>query len=224
MTIVAPSTWLAKEAEKSEAFQNRQVHCIPYGLNPEIFKPRDRNYSRELLNIPKSKKVILFVADSISNHRKGFQYLKKAFEKMDSEGLVLCAIGNKNGALTSLNNIQELGHIYDERLMSIAYSAADVFVIPSLMDNLPNTVLESLMCGTPVVGFPVGGITDMVQPGINGLLAKEISTDALYETLSTFLNTIDTFDCDKIRKDAVNKYDLEVQANSYIELFESILK
>jgi glycosyltransferase involved in cell wall biosynthesis len=176
------------------------------------------------LDIPKDKKVILFVADLISNHRKGFLYLKKAFEKLDSEDVVLCAIGNKSGELKSLNNIKELGPIYDERLMSIAYSAADVFVIPSLMDNLPNTVLESLMCGTPVIGFPIGGITDMVQHGINGLLVKEVGVNALHETLNSFLNTIDTFDSERIRRDAVRKYDLKVQANSYIHLFESILK
>ena len=224
LTIVAPSIWMAKEAEQSKAFHGKSVHCIPYGLNHDIFKPRDQNYSRELLNIPTNKKVILFVADSISNHRKGFIYLKEAFEKLDREDIVLCAVGNKTGELTTLNNIQELGPIYDERLMSVAYSAADVFVIPSLMDNLPNTVLESLMCGTPVIGFPVGGITDMVQHGTNGLLAKTISVDALVESLETFLNTINTFDCERIRQDAVSKYDLKVQANSYIKLFKGILK
>lgn len=224
LTIVAPSTWLATAAQKSDAFKNRTVECIPYGLNSEIFKPRDLEYSRELLNIPKEKKVILFVADSISNHRKGYVYLKKAFEQLNRKDVVLCAIGNSNGDLKSLNNIQELGHIQDERLMSIAYSAADVYVIPSLMDNLPNTVLESLMCGTPVIGFPVGGITDMIQTEINGLLAKEVSVDALLETLKSFLNTIDTFDCEKIRRDAVKKYDLKVQTNAYIDLFENILK
>ena len=224
LTIVAPSKWLADEARKSELFQNRKVVCIPYGLDTSVFKPRDKAYSRKILNIPTDKKVILFVADSISNNRKGFVFLKKAFEQLTDSNLVLCAIGQKNDELETINNILELGPIYDERLMSIAYSAADVFVIPSLIDNLPNTVLESLMCGTPVVGFPVGGIPDMVQEGVNGILTKEISVASLLEALTIFLSSADKFDRNSIREDAVKKYDIKIQAASYINLFEDILK
>jgi glycosyltransferase involved in cell wall biosynthesis len=224
LTIVSPSQWLAKEAKESVVFKSVTIHCIPYGLDAEVFKPRDKVYSKNLLGIPKDKRVVLFVADSISNNRKGFVFLKEAFQQMQMDNVVLCAIGNKMEDIEYINNIIELGPINDERLMSVAYSAADVFVIPSLMDNLPNTVLESLMCGTPVIGFPVGGIPDMVQDGINGLLAKEISVNALVEVLNTFLNTMDNFDRDSIRSKAVMKYDLKIQANSYINLFGNILK
>lgn len=223
LTIVSPSKWLADEARKREVFKDRPIYCIPNGINSEIYKPRDKNYSREILNIPKDKKVILFVADSISNNRKGFIFLKKAFEQMEDSNMVLCAIGGKNGELQSIGNINELGTIYDERLMSIAYSAADVFVIPSLMDNLPNTVLESLMCGTPVIGFPVGGITDMIQDGINGFITKEISVDSLVLTINKFLNNTNCFDNTEIRKNALKKYDQKIQAKKYIELFDSVL-
>ncbi|TDE04575.1 glycosyltransferase [Flavobacterium hiemivividum] len=223
LTIVAPSQWLANEAKKSELFKSREVVCIPYGLDSDIFAPRDKQYSRNLLNIPLDKKVILFVADSISNNRKGFVFLKKAFEQLEMQNVVLCAIGNKNSELESVNNIIELGPIYDERLMSIVYSAADVFVIPSLMDNLPNTVLESLMCGTPVIGFPVGGIVDMVQHGENGMLTKDISVKSLLESLQEFLKSDSVFDSSQIRINAVKKYDLKVQALEYKKIFETIL-
>src|SRR5690606_34148665 len=100
----------------------------------------------------------------------------------------------------------------------------DVFVIPSLMDNLPNTVLESLMCGTPVIGFPVGGITDMVQDGDNGLLTKTITSTALLDSIQMFLESMDTFNRERIRENALKKYDLKVQADAYIKLFKTILK
>lgn len=202
LTIVAPSEWLANEARSSELFRNKSIFCIPYGLDSEIFAPRDKNYSREILNIPTNKKMILFVADSISNNRKGFVFLKKAFEELKDDNVILCAIGQKNGELESLNNIMELGAVYDERLMSIIYSAADVFVIPSLMDNLPNTVLESLLCGTPVIGFPVGGIPDMIQHEQNGLLTKDISVSSLVESLNEFLKDDVIFNRDQIRTNA----------------------
>jgi glycosyltransferase involved in cell wall biosynthesis len=169
INVVAPSKWLVKEAKKSLVFKNKELYHIPYGINSEIFQPRDKHYSRNILNLPNNKKIILFVADSINNNRKGYAYLKMALENMQNDNVILCAIGRKKSTLESEKNIIELGPIYDERLMSIVYSAADVFVIPSLMDNLPNTVLESLMCGTPVIGFSIGGITDMIQHGTNGL-------------------------------------------------------
>ncbi|MFN4762868.1 glycosyltransferase [Gillisia sp. Q332] len=222
LTIVAPSEWLAEEARKSEVFKNYPVLCIPYGLDAEIYTPRDQDYSRDLLGIPKDKKVVLFVADSISNNRKGFVYLKRALQQLSNKNVVLCAIGQKNSELESMDNILELGPIYDERLMSVAYSAADVFVIPSLMDNLPNTVLESIMCGTPVIGFPVGGIPEMIIDGKNGLLTKEISINSFVETLTDFLDKPERFDKDEIRADALKKYDQKIQAERYISLFKEI--
>jgi glycosyltransferase involved in cell wall biosynthesis len=223
LTIVAPSQWLAEAAKKSELFKNKAVIYIPYGLDSDIYTPRNKKYSRELLSIPEGKKVILFVADSISNNRKGYIFLKKAFEQLADPNLILCAVGNKNSNLESIENIMELGPIYDERFMSIAYSAADVFVIPSLMDNLPNTVLESLMCGTPVIGFPIGGIPDMIQDGVNGYLTEEISVISLVTTINKFLRNPDCFNKSEIRQNALNKYNLKLQADRYINLFESLL-
>lgn len=223
LTIVAPSEWLTNEAKKSEVFKDYPIYCIPNGLDSEIYKPRNKNYSRELLNIPKDKKVILFVADSIDNNRKGFIFLKKAFEQLANQNLVLCAIGDKNFDLPTTENIMELGTIKDERLMSVAYSAADVFVIPSLIDNLPNTVLESLMCGTPVIGFPVGGISDMIQNDINGFLTDGISVNSLVGTINKFLNNPNYFNNVEIRNNALIKYDQNVQSKKYIDLFSRIL-
>jgi glycosyltransferase involved in cell wall biosynthesis len=223
LTIVTPSEWLAEEARKSEVFKNRPVYCIPYGLDSEVFSQRDKKYSRELLNIPQEKQVILFVADLIDNNRKGFVFLKKALEQLTNSNLILCVIGNKSEGLEEIENVLELGSFYDERLMSIAYSAADVFVIPSLIDNLPNTVLESLMCGTPVIGFPVGGIPDMVQDGVNGFITEEISVNSLLSTINKFLNNPSCFNRSEIRNNAIKKYDQKVQSQKYIDLFAKIL-
>jgi len=223
LRILTPSIWLKQEAKQSEVFGKFKVQNIPYGLDPDIFKPLNKIFSRQLLNIPEDKKVILFVADSISNNRKGFVFLKEAFSELDQENLILCAIGSSGSKIIS-NNIIELGSIKDERLMSAAYSAADVFVIPSIMDNLPNTVIESLMCGTPVVGFPVGGIPDMIVHEENGLLTQDISVNALVETLEKFLSDSKIFDRNKIRQKALKKYDHKIQAESYLKLYRDILE
>lgn len=222
ITIVSPSKWLQNEASKSDGFKGKEVVHIPYGIDSNIFDLKDKFYSREVFKIPKNKKVILFVAESINNSRKGFVFLEKAFEKLSSNEIVLCAIGNSNVNIGNLDNVIKLGPIYDERLMALAYSAADLFVIPSLMDNLPNTVLESIMCGTPVVGFPVGGIPDMIENGVNGYLADEISVDSLTLTIKKFFELSDSFDRNKIRDLALEKYDLNIQAKGYIQLFNKI--
>ncbi|MFD1095223.1 glycosyltransferase [Salegentibacter chungangensis] len=225
LNIVAPSRWLAEEAKKSELFNSYPVHHIPNGLDKDIYKPLDKFFPRQLLNIPENKKVILFVADSIDNHRKGFIYLKKAFEHIsDRKDVILCAIGNTVTELKSGSGILNLGFIRDERLMSAAYNAADAFVIPSLIDNLPNTVIESLMCGTPVIGFPVGGIVEMIKDKENGLLAKDISVSGLAEAISYFLNNPDKFSKESIRAKAVENYNAKKQADRYIKLYKSILE
>lgn len=224
LSIVAPSQWLSDEAKKSELLKPFPVHHIPNGLDSSTFKPLNKVYARRLLNIPENKKVILFAADSINNQRKGFIYLKKAFKELsDTKDVLLCTIGKKTTTISEDMDIIHLGVINDERLMSAAYNAADVYVIPSLMDNLPNTVIESLMCGTPVIGFPVGGISEMITNEENGLLTREISVTSLAEALNSFLTTPERFTQQNIRTAALKKYDDSVQADKYVELFKEIL-
>lgn len=224
LEIVAPSRWLADEAKNSELFSSFNVHCIPYGLNADIFKPITQSFSRDVFGIPLDKEVVLFVADTISNSRKGFEFLIKAFEELDRKDILLCAVGSISKEVEAIPNVLQLGVVKDERLMSLAYSAANVFVIPSLMDNLPNTVLESLFCGTPVIGFPVGGILDMIEPEVNGYLTKGIDSHSLAQTINLFLENSHQFDRDVIREKAVAKYDQSIQASSYMKLFDELLR
>ncbi len=221
--LVAPSQWLADKAKKSQVFGRFPIEVFHNGLNTNTFKPRDKKYSRELLNIPEDKQVVLFVADSLNNQRKGYLYLKKALEGIKNSNLLLCAIGSNNEPLFSSGNLIELGKIQNEMLMSIIYSAADVFVIPSVMDNLPNTVLESLCCGTPVIGFPIGGIPEVVDHGENGFVCPEISVDALYDTIMLFLSNPEVFDQAKIRRNAEERYSALLQGKRYTDLFQNLL-
>ena len=222
--IVSLCNWMTREVKRSSIFRSFPVTEIPNGIDKSVFDIRDKYHSRDLLGIPLDKKVVLFVADYITNNRKGFIYLKNAIEQIDDDDVILCSVGKKSFNVEISQNQLDLGSIADERFMSSVYSAADVFVIPSLMDNLPNTIIESLMCGTPVIGFPVGGITDMVIDGVNGYLAGDISVSLLKETIEKFLLNPLVFNRKQIRNDAVAKYALEVQASAYKELFENILE
>jgi glycosyltransferase involved in cell wall biosynthesis len=219
--IVSPSKWLLDCSQNSELFAPYPHSHIPNGFPTDIFRPIDQIKCRELLNLPLDKKIILFAADIVENSRKGFAFLQKALEKIQNENILLCAIGSKI-QLDNHNNIIALGRIVDERLMAIAYAAADVFVIPSLEDNFPNTMIEALLCGTPVIGFATGGITDAIQHGENGYLCQDISVQSLQNNISKFLASPNAFDRTKIAQKAKEKYALEVQAKKYLALYQSI--
>jgi len=222
-TIVCPSKWLHRKAKEAQSlYPNAQHLHIPYGIKTEIFKPYGQAFARAVFNIPGDKKIILFVAASVDGNRKGIKHLLKALPLIQEEQLGLAVMGNNIEKL-ELDNQQTypLGYISDPRLVAIAYAAADVFVIPSIEDNLPNTVLESLACGTAVVGFDIGGIPDMVVDGKNGVICPQIEANALAQSLQKALQT--NFDKEWIRQDAVKRYGLTVQANAYKDLFQSLL-
>jgi glycosyltransferase involved in cell wall biosynthesis len=225
MWIVSPSTWLMNSSKNSSILNKYSHYLIPYGIPTEIFKPLDINFCREILGLPKEKKILLFVADSVDNSRKGFAFLQRSLELMGStfsDKVLLCAVGEKSQWKEN-EMIIELGKVYDERLMAMVYSSADLFVIPSLEDNLPNTMLESLCCGTPVLGFPTGGILDVIDEGINGFICDQISVNGLIRGLNKFLNTDFIIDRESISNNAIGKYTSVNQANEYLRLYKEIL-
>ncbi|MFC6876133.1 glycosyltransferase [Flavobacterium myungsuense] len=221
--VVTPSKWLGSLAANSEIFNNFNVSIIPYSLNLNVFKIQNKEFAREVFNLPTNKKIALFVAESVTNERKGFDLLSGAFEKIvDKEDLLLVAIGNVS-ATNKQENVKYLGSINDERLMALAYAAADVFILPSREDNLPNTMLESLSCGTPIIGFPIGGIKETIENGFNGYLCPELSIDGLYETIEKFFQNISSFNSDKISKAAHDKFNNKKQASSYITIYKKLI-
>lgn len=221
-TIVTPSKWLHREAKAAQDLYPKAKHAlIPYGLQTDIFKQYQKETARKALGIPLDKKIILFVAASVNGQRKGIQYLLDALPLVNTPNLGLAVMGANIEKLDlDKQNTYPLGYISDIERIAQAYAAADIFVIPSIEDNLPNTVLESLCCGTPVVGFDIGGIPDMVIEGKNGEICSSIDAKALAQSIETALNT--SYDRKWIRSDAHQRYALPIQAEAYLKLFESL--
>lgn len=171
--IVAQSRWIMGEVRRSSLMSRFPVVQIPNGIDVDDFKPLMPEAARAIHGIPQDKVVLLFVADHISDKRKGFEVLKGALEGMDlPANMLLVSVGEEEPRLKPEIPCKHLGPLRDNRMLAAAYSAADLFVIPTLQDNMPGVVLESLACGTPVVGFNVGGVPEMVQQGITGDLAE----------------------------------------------------
>lgn len=224
--IVAPSNWLANQARQSPLLGRFNVAVIPNGIDIEVFKPCNSLLIRDAFNISDSSKIILFSAESISNKRKGFHLLLEALKYLNDPNITLISMGNISTKLESPYRHINIGPISNDQLMAQIYSSADVFVIPSLEDNLPNTVLEAMACGTPIAGFSIGGIPDMVSNGINGMLASHRDTLGLADAISDIVNnTRLRSQMSKASRDiSTHNYDAKIQAFNYSNLYNTALK
>ena len=225
ITFVACSNWLKELAEKSPLTHGHSVVSIANPIDTKKYYPKDKNQIRERLNLPADKKIVLFAAVKASDPRKGVDYLVEASKIMaqhPNEILFLIA-GNhgeeieKQLALPALS----LGYVSSSEMAEI-YNACDLFVTPSLQENLPNTIMEAMACGTPCVGFDIGGIPEMISHGKNGYVAKYKDADDLANGI---LWTIYKADAETLSANAREKvlieYAQEKIATKYIELYNA---
>lgn len=222
VSVVCLNQWMLKHVSESRLFKDMPKRIIYNCLNTDNFKPINKNFSRQLFNLPIDKTIILFVSENISNKRKGFQILLEAIHKISDKEFFFCAIGDKTQLVKNNDNIFFTGNIADERLMTILYNAADAVVIPSIEDNLPNVMLESLTCGTPVIAFPVGGILDIIEDGKNGILAKDISSESLIYAIESFVSIRDSFNTDRIREHALSLFSPNIIAEKYLDTYKDV--
>jgi len=224
--IVTPSRWLANEAKRSSLLQKFPITVIPFGLDMEDFSPRDQVLAREMLGVPRDARVVLFVAEPISRRIKGFALLAQALNGLgDLTSLLLISVGSGQPPVKVQVPHLHLGHIRNSRLRALVYSAADVLVIPSLQENFPLTALEALACGTPIIGFAVGGIPEIVRTGSTGLLVPAWDVAALRDTIRNLLQDPArraqmSADC---RRVATGEYALEEQVRRYLGLYQAAL-
>lgn len=232
LTIVTPSQWLADAARKSNLFGDRRVEVIPYGLDTEIYRPIEKATARQILQLPQDKQLILFLSlNATSDSRKGFQLLQPALQQLSQNGwqdkVELMVVGASKSPTSPELGFKShyLGILNDDVTLALAYSAADVFVAPSIQDNLPNTVLEAIACGTPCVAFEIGGMPDMIEHQRNGYLARPLVTADLAQGITWVLEdpirlqTLAAY----ARTKAQQEFALIIQAHRYQTLYEEIL-
>ncbi|MGD0038765.1 MAG: glycosyltransferase, partial [Bacteroidota bacterium] len=236
LTIVCPSRWLAAAAQSSAVFRDFRVETIPYSLDTNFYDTRFRDTAKAHLGISPKTVVLMFVADNIEEKRKGWSELQQVIllcvaderlrARQNDPPMVLAVAGSTSKAIQQLEiPVVSLGYLDTEQKMRMAYSAADIFILPSLEDNLPNTLLEAMSCGVVPVTFDVGGIPDVVHDGVNGILveagnctkmAKEILRLAFDIKLRDVLGA-------QSRATAVTDHALAVQAKQYIELYSELI-
>jgi glycosyltransferase involved in cell wall biosynthesis len=171
--IVCPSQWIADHVARSSLLGDKPVHVIPNAFPVDRLMPVNKTVARIQLGLPVEKRLLLFGADSVTNKRKGREFLELALQriaKRDKKGVEVVLFGN--GSMDLPLPVHRLGHINTEDRLSLAYSAADAFLFPSMEDNAPLTVGESLLCGTPVVAFPVGNVPELLRHEDTGYIAR----------------------------------------------------
>lgn len=225
--IVAPSRWMQESAQRSSLFKHKKIVRIPTGIDHLIFKPNNKRVAREVLNIPVSSKVVLFGAmHAMETVYKGIHIFKEIQNQLGDEYNFVVFGSNKfnSGQLDQNKQIQFLGLLKDEISLSLAYNAADVFISPSLEDNLPNTVLEAMACGTPCVAFQnSGGVVDVIEHMKNGYLAEANNLNDLIRGILWILKANSEGEISlKTREKILECFTLDKQVSSYIELYKTL--
>jgi glycosyltransferase involved in cell wall biosynthesis len=228
--FVGCSRWIANCAKESALLRTTAITSIPNPIDVELFKPQDKMVVRQKFNLPANKKLILFAAAKLSDWRKGISYFVEACGCLQSQPhagqpevvlmggqideQLLCQIPLKT---------HHLGYLHTPADIVAAYAACDVFVTASLSDNLPNTIMEAMACGTPCVGFDVGGIPEMIDHKQNGYVAEYKSAEDLADGIAWCLDNSDN-SATQARRKVTACYAEDVVAKQYENLYFCCLK
>nr|MBI1231315.1 glycosyltransferase [Cytophagales bacterium] len=193
--FVSPSYWLADLAKSARITRDKPIFRIPNPLDAGLFKPFDKKIAKGILELDKFDHVISFGANKVHSPYKGWAYLREAMvrlkDKMSESNigvLIFGSVPTKEIVDAIPFPAKFMGFVTDDYTTNLIYNASDVFLAPSLADNLPTTIIESLSCGTPVVGFKTGGIPEMIDHKKNGYLAEYKNADDFCEGISYCLN------------------------------------
>ena len=231
IAFVTCSNWLADEAKSSSLLSGFSIQAIPNPIDTDLFSAKDKTALRHKWNVTANAKIILFGAANIMDRRKGISYLVDALYDLkknyrETEDIEIVIFGkNKAFDIASLPfRAHEVGIIHSQTDMAELYALADVYVSPAIEDNLPNTVMESLSCATPVVAFHTGGIPDMVEHRQNGYLAQFKSATDLAAGLNYVLNEADGKAlAENARSKVLNTFTNEIVAKQYMAVYRSLL-
>ena len=228
MALISPSKWLNDLTKKAYLTKNIQALAIPNCLDITIFKPEIKSEVRAILNLPTDKILILFAGANTQDPRKGFDYFKEAMKicNASQENIEVLIFGKSNpGSFDSFPvPVHYLGKITETEKMVNVYNAADMIVVPSLEDNLPNTIMEAMACGTPAVGFETGGIPEMIDHKTNGFVATLKSAKSLAEGIEWVLkHDTEGEISEKARQKVEVFYSEKVVMEQYLSLYKSLL-
>jgi len=231
ITVITPSKWLETCVRESTMFGQMDVFTIHNPLDQTQFKPMDREVACRNLGLDPSKRYILFGAASVKSLYKGFSYFQEAVKLMCQdpeivEGVEILLFGKTGEDFSKMFPVpfHNIAYVRSTQTMVELYNVAQLYVISSLQDNLPSTIIESMLCGTPVVGFRTGGIPDMISHLEDGYLAGHKDVTDLAEGMKWILS-YDSYPAlsELVRKAAVSRFSRKRSAEMHVELYKKLL-
>ena len=231
LTIVSPSRWLQRLATTSAVFHDCRIEHIATGVDIETFAPGDPIDARRELGLPEDRALVLFGANNgLSNPKKGFALLAEALERLTALGKAddvdLVIFGQSDTAAPPALPlpVRMMGFIGEEKAKATLFSAVDLFVTPSLEENLPNTVIEAMACGTPALAFDVGGTSELISHETNGYLAPFGDAAALARGLVHLLERREEMQPlrQSARRFVAAHHDNRKKARDYADLYEEL--
>ena len=226
--FVACSKWLEREARQSGLLAGQRVTSIPNPIDTHVYRPQDKAQAREECHLPQDRKLMLFVSQRVTDPRKGLDYFVEAIDKLVADhpearkklGVIILGGRSEEVADRLPLPAYPLGYVNDERRVVSVYNAADTFVLPSLEDNLPNTIMEAMACGVPCVAFRVGGIPEMIDHKRDGYVAEYRRADDLAQGIYWVLAEADPGELSaKALHKVATRYSQHAVAVEYIETY-----
>ena len=229
-TLVCPSRWMAGCARESLLFKEWPIHCIPNPLDLERWKPFPKEHVRTLLGLSQGKRIILFGAiGGERDSRKGADLLRSVLEELKGRGadahLVVFGQSQPENCEPFAYPVTYLGRLQDDFTMIAAYNSADVMLVPSRQDNLPQTAVEAQACGVPVIAFDIGGLSDIVDHEQTGFLVHPFDTSLFASRVAQILTDDGKRQqmAQAAREAALRKFAAPVVADAYADLYEQVL-
>ena len=222
---VACSRWLESEAKSSALLKGQKITSIPNPIDTHIYKKGNKEEARQRLGLPLDKKLILFASQRVTNENKGMSYLIEACRQLGDLCEVVILGGHAEEVVAQLPmKAHPLGYVNDEQRIVDVYNAADVFVLPSLSENLPNTIMEAMACGVPCVAFKVGGIPEEIDHLKNGYVAAYRDANDLAKGIEWVLQKADY---EVLSQQAVHKvmqcYSQQSVAVKYLNVYQQAM-
>ena len=228
---VACSRWLENEAKASALLKGHKVTSIPNPIDTHIYNKYSKEEARQRLGLPQDRRLILFASQRVTTPNKGMDYLIEACRLLGNRTKCqtpyeVVILGGHAEELVELLQLKAhpLGYVNDERRIVDVYNAVDVFVLPSLSENLPNTIMEAMACGVPCVGFKVGGIPEEIDHKRNGYVADYRNAEDLARGIRWIL---EESDYEALSRNAIQKvahnYSQQSVALRYAEVYQQAM-
>ena len=231
ITFITCSQWLKEKAAQSALLDKHNIVHIPNPIKINLFTPRNKVEARQRYNLPTDKKLILFGSVKITDKRKGIDYFVESCKILAENhpelvnNLGVAVYGKESEQLKSLVPFQvyALDYISNEKELVYVYNAVDLFVTPSLEENLPNTIMEAMACGIPCVGFNVGGIPEMIDHLHNGYVADYKSAEDFANGIHWALSEGEYQSLsEEARRKVMTSYSENAVTKKYIEVYNKI--